>query len=49
MTDLRCKELIDASGISRNPMKGISGSFYTGNRQRDLFWLIIEIIKERTK
>jgi hypothetical protein len=47
MTDKRCKDLIDACHIDRNPMSGISGSYYTANREKDLKKLCVEILYDR--
>jgi hypothetical protein len=47
MTNEKCKLLIQACGVSTNPLKGIVGMYYTDNREQDLKALIVLILQER--
>lgn len=49
MTDQRCKDLIDAYGVSRNPMTSVQGEFYTSDRAGDLKRVCALILMERVQ
>lgn len=47
MTDEKCKRMIMACGVSTNPLKGIVGTYYTTDRERDLIALVRAVLLER--
>lgn len=46
MTDNKCKEIIESFDVSRNNMSGVTGTYYTDNREENLLNLVKELLEE---